>query len=284
MALAAAHEERVDAAVAGHLDRRRKGQAHPVEDFLFTYYSWGPSRLRRWHPGVGTAVTGGLATARGDRRFYGEADGATTLDGVAFVEARGGTARFVHELLERTAGRPASLACFGLHEWAMVYRSEQNELRHGRWPLRLGAEGTDGVVESSRIACTHFDAYRFFTVAARPRNLLLPTRETQAGMEQPGCLHAGMDLYKWACKLSPAVPSELVMDCFELARDLRVLDMEASPYDLRELGYQPVRVETAEGRVAYAARQRDLAARGQALRSRLLAVLGQLLSATEAST
>jgi hypothetical protein len=49
-----------------------------------------------------------------------------------------------------------------------------------------------------------------------------------------------MDLYKWAYKLVPLVPAELVADCFALARDVRVLDMRASPYDLAALGYHPV--------------------------------------------
>lgn len=49
--------------------------------------------------------------------------------------------------------------------------------------------------------------------------------------------HAGnMDLYKWAYKLSPLVPSELVADCFALAREIRTLDMRASPYDLADPG------------------------------------------------
>jgi hypothetical protein len=30
-----AHEDRVDTMLAAHLDRHRRGQAHPVEDFLF---------------------------------------------------------------------------------------------------------------------------------------------------------------------------------------------------------------------------------------------------------
>ena len=47
-----------------------------------------------------------------------------------------------------------------------------------------------------------------------------------------------MDLYKWAYKLSPATPGELVADCFELAADIRELDMRASPYDLRDHGYE----------------------------------------------
>jgi hypothetical protein len=79
-----------------------------------------------------------------------------------------------------------------------------------------------------------------------------------------------MDLYKWAYKLSPWVPAELVVDCFELARRIRELDMRASPYDLRSLGYEPVPVETAEGRATYQALQRGFAAEAAALRGRLL--------------
>ena len=38
-----------------------------------------------------------------------------------------------------THARPAQLGCFGLHEWAMVYRQSPDEVRHAAWPLRLGA-------------------------------------------------------------------------------------------------------------------------------------------------
>lgn len=86
-----------------------------------------------------------------------------------------------------------------------------------------------------------------------------------------------MDLYKWAYKLSPLTPSTLVLQCFELARDIRVLDMQASPYDLSALGYEPVRVETPEGRVEYAARQRVFAERARPLRSSLLDVCERAL-------
>ena len=44
----AAHESRVDAWIEPHLERRREGVAHPVHDFLFTYYSQRPAALRRW--------------------------------------------------------------------------------------------------------------------------------------------------------------------------------------------------------------------------------------------
>ncbi len=177
----------------------------------------------------------------------------------------------------RTAARPGRFSCFGLHEWAMVYRLDASDVRHSGWPLRLGTAGTDAVVEGHQIACSHFDAYRFFTPEALPRNALRPTRAEQPAMEQPGCLHAGMDLYKWAHKLVPVVPSELVMDCFELARDIRTLDMRAAPYDLRELGYEPVRIESPEGKAQYAAEQRAFSIRGQTLRYRLVHALDEVL-------
>ena len=88
-----------------------------------------------------------------------------------------------------------------------------------------------------------------------------------------------MDLYKHAYRLSPMVPSELVADCFALARDIRVLDMRASPYDLSALGYSPVRVETAEGKQEYVAAQREFAERGTPLRERLVGECERLLAA-----
>ncbi|RNI21298.1 3-methyladenine DNA glycosylase [Flexivirga caeni] len=275
--LAAAHAERVDALTQGHRERRASGRPHPVEDFLFTYYSFRPAQLRRWHPGVGIRLTD--AEDHGTWRFYRWYDAAAGLDTDAFVESRGATVNFVRSLLTATAGRAPALGCFGLHEWAMVYRS--GEVRHETWPLRLGRSGTDEVVERHTVRCSHYDAFRFFTDEARPRNMLQPTREQQVSLEQPGCLHVGMDLYKWAYKLTPAVPSSLLLDCFELARDIRALDMAASPYDLRKLGYTPVPIETPAGKAEYVRRQREFADRGQVLRQRLIAVCDHLATAVD---
>jgi hypothetical protein len=292
----AAHEARVDSATAAHLARRREHRSHPVEDFLFTYYAFKPAQLRRWHPGAGTELAGAARAPQRDWRFYAvvrnrdegnDVEGGLDVVGVdvdAFTAARADTLRFVRELLERTAARPARFGCFGLHEWAMVYRLDPSDVRHSGWPLRLGASGTDAVVESHQVACSHFDAYRFFTPEAAPLNALTPTRESQPALEQPGCLHAGMDLYKWAHKLVPVVSSDLVMDCFELARDIRALDMRAAPYDLRELGYEPVRIESPEGKAQYAAEQRAFAERGQVLRERLITACDFILQSARAST
>jgi hypothetical protein len=272
----AAHEARVDTWVRPHLRRRRLGVAHPVEDFLFTYYAQRPSALRRWHPGFGTALEG--AGEHLALKGYVEAGGAVTVS-TEHVRSQRRLFEGVHALLTATAARPPRLGCLGLHEWAMVYRLPQAEVRHRAWPLRLGPEGTDMVVESHRIACSHFDAFRFFTPEARPRNTLQPEREDRAALEQPGCLHAGMDLYKHAFRLTPMVASELVADCFALAGDVRVLDMRASPYDLTGLGYPPVRIETSAGKQEYVEAQQRFAERGAPLRQRLVEECERLLEA-----
>jgi hypothetical protein len=277
--LARAHEERADALTAGHRARKARGERHAVEDFLFEYYSTRPSLLRRWHPGadvvLGPGDDGPAPHARW-RWYVTDADGGARLDADAFLAERGDTVAFVHRLLSATASRPAFTGCFGLHEWAMVYRDD--DARRHPLPLRLGQAGTDAVVESHPVRCTHFDAFRFFTPDAAPLNRLQPTRATQVQLEQPGCLHAAMDCHKWAGKLGPAVPGELALDCFTLAADVRLLDMQASPYDLSSYGHPPVTIETPEGRAEYVHRQRELAVRAAALRDRLIDVCERLLA------
>ncbi len=265
---AAAHEARLAPYVEPHLARRRAGEQHPVHDFLFSYYSQRPAQLLRWHPGYGVA----LEDAREYDGLKGYRDGSVSA---AYVAAQRPLVESIHRLLVATASRPAHTGCFGLHEWAMVYRTDQT--RHAR-PLRLGPAGTDTVVEQHRVTCSHFDAFRFFTAEARPRNALSPGPDDRPAFEQPGCLHAGMDLYKHAFRLTPLVCSDLVAACFELAWDLRILDMRAAPYDLTGLildptgePWTPIEIETPTGKQEYVERQRALAERGQLLRAELIA-------------
>jgi len=280
-ACAAAHASRVDAFVEPHLARREAGAKHPVHDFLFTYYAQRPAQLRRWHPGYGVALAGD-ASEYERLKGYRPTPGAVAVSREHVVAQRP-LVESLHRLLTATAGRAPNFGCFGMHEWAMVYRLAEDETRHADWPLRLGPEDTDRVVESHRIACSHFDAYRFFTGPARPLNTLRPGSADRPDFEQPACLHAGMDLYKHAFRLTPMVSSDLVADCFELARDIRVLDMRAAPYDLADLGFEPVRVETAEGKQEYAAAQRSFAERGGPLRQRLVEECERLLGVEHTS-
>ncbi|MCF6390040.1 3-methyladenine DNA glycosylase [Mycobacterium sp. MBM] len=266
LARESAHRQRVQRFIGPHLQRAQRGEPHPVWDFLFTYYSLRPRQLRRWHPGFGVALQGPGADRFAARTGYRRSGDTVAVTDDTLARRRG-TVAFVADLLSRTAQRPARFNCFGLHEWAMVYRSPQ--VRHAQLPLRLGASGTDAVVDSMPLRCSHFDAFRFFTPAAVALNGEQLRRDTQPLNEQPGCIHAAMDCYKWAYKLGPLVPSELVMDCLELAADARVVDMCASPYDLTGYGFEPITIETAAGRAEYVKAQQDIAERAAPLRAEL---------------
>jgi hypothetical protein len=280
---AAAHAQRVDAWTAGRLRRAPRQQRHPVEDFLFEYYPTRPGQLRRWHPGLGAGLVGATGLAEDPAYRVVEVDGrdVVTVDPARFARRRDGLA-WVEGLVRRTAERPGRWGCFGLHEWAMVYGLEQRDVRHEQVPLRLTPQEVRAVVDEQGLHCTHYDAFRFFTPDAVPLNEIEPTRATQPDLDQPGCLHATMDLYKWSSKYAALVGSDLVADCFALALDARVLDMDAAPYDLSSLGREPVRVETPEGRAEYVRRQRGIADAGGLLRARLAEALRAALDAVDA--
>ena len=271
----ATHQALVDDLLADHLHRRERGIVHPVDDFLWQYYTYRPADLRRWHPGHGVVLSG-PADELVARRDYRAVPEGVTVDTASVLARRLTVVQRSHDLLAATADRPAQFGCFGMHEWAMVHGSA--ERRHPL-PLRLGQQATDRVVEQVGSHCTHYDAFRFFTASGRPLNDRQLTRANQLDLEQPGCLHANMDLYRFAYKLSPLVSSELVLDCFRLARDIRDLDMAASPYDVRQYGLAPVPVETPAGRAAYVAAQRAFRSRAEPLRLRLLRITREVLSA-----
>ena len=278
-ARAEAHRSRVEQFIEPHLRRARAGIPHPVWDFLFRYYSLRPRQLRVWHPGYGF-VLGGSSRSYLNRAGYGRHPAGVTVT-AEYLRSRVDTVEFIATLLRATADRSPRLNCFGMHEWAMVYRAPT--VRHGKVPLRLGAAGTDAVVESMPLRCTHFDAFRFFTEPAAAMNEGPLSRRDQPEWEQPGCVHANMDLYKWCYKLGPLIASELMFECLELAADARALDMRASPYDLRDHGFEPIAIETPAGRAAYIRAQQDIAARATPLRAAIGDHCDELLVAAMAA-
>lgn len=274
--LEAAHRVRVAPWVEPRLERRSSGIKHPVDDFLFDYYPFSPSKLMSWHPGHGVILQGNVKQFLASPAYVSTPEGGATTSLEWLHPSRQTQLMSALRILEGTASRAPNTGCFGLHEWAMVYGVEQSDIRHEQIPLRLSPTEIKGVVDSVGLRCTHLDAYRFFTSEAEPLNSIRPTRDTQAENEQPGCLHASMDLYKYAFWFSPLVPSSLIADCFELARSARELDMRASPYDVSTFGLEPIRVETPEGRRGYANAQKELVMQSAPLRSKLTAVLTNL--------
>jgi hypothetical protein len=248
------------------VSRQRK---HPVYDFLFEYYAYRPSYLMRWSPGVGVRLEGASGDDLDWRPWFRPCNGGWVLPAAEFPRRRVPFLRWAIDYLETTGEREPSFGCFGLHEWAMVYREEQ--VRHDRVPLRLSRAETDAVVEAAPLRCTHYDAFRFFTPAAVPLNRVALRREVTAEHDQPGCLHVTMDLYKWAFVIAPYSAAEVVADAFELAVATRELDMRASPYDLKGFGFTPIPIETREGREEYVEGQRELHRRARPVREAVLA-------------
>ena len=278
-----AHEARARRWTDPHQTRAAKGEKHPVYDFLFQYYGFRAACLRRWHPGPDLALAGPAAREFLRWPEYRELplpDGTirVALDPATLPPSRREFVRWLLQLLTAVQQRPAFFGCFGLHEWAMVYRQTPDEVRHNAWPLRYPPAELARIVEDAPVTCSHFDAFRFFTAPARPLNRLQPARADALQLEQRGCLHANMDLYKWAFKLAPFTPAELTADCFELACDLREVDMRASPYDLRALGFEAIAIETPAGRAEYERQQRAFTARAEPLRARLIALCERLLA------
>jgi hypothetical protein len=79
-----------------------------------------------------------------------------------------------------------------------------------------------------------------------------------------------MDLYRFCYKIAPWIESEVLADAFALARAARELDMRASPYDLAEFGFEPIAIESADGRAQYVRLQREIARSAEPVRERVL--------------
>lgn len=278
---ARAHRERVARHTVPARERKDRGIPHPIADFLFQYYPFPLSLLENWQPGTGVVLEWPEERElREDVSFpgrcYTRAEGGLFADPARLSEKERQRMGWIRDLLAATASRPPMFSCHGLHEWAMVYGGRQ--VRHEKTTkLRLPQAEIDALVSSRPICCSHHDAFRFFAAEARPFNRLQPSLETRMELEQPGCVHANMDLYKWSAKLMPWTGSELLLDCFELAISLRDLDMRASPYDLSAWGCEPVRIETAEGRREYEAEQKRLAFAAMQLRARLIGKVDEVI-------
>ena len=267
--------------------------AHPVYNFLHTYYRYTKAHLRFYSPGLdvhlqlddGGDVDSGASRLNakflridddGKSCWYEVPVGATAApDGphgwVTLSRNR--------DVLVATASRPPFIGCFGWHEWAMLYSGRRDGASaplapHQKLPVRVPQAVIDDVVEGSgALRCTHYDAYRFFHPSAQPLNAVHPlTRATQGDHEQPGCVHAAMDLFKYAYQLYPFCAATLLRDCIGVALAAREIDVRASPYDVAGVAHcgPAICVETPEGRKEYIELQEGLAARAAPVRQRLI--------------
>jgi hypothetical protein len=271
------HENRVDELLDDYLEARSRQEKNPVMDFLFEYYAFRPSNLRKWSPGIGVNL---CFSEFNDLPEISEIS-ASEESQIAFVDLkhfpdkRISSVKWMLKMLRNTQQSRPSFGCFGMHEWAMVYKSDNP--RHNQLPMRMEPDELAEFVESRPLLCTHFDAYRFFTKPARPMNKFELSRETFHETEQPGCIHSNMDLYKWAFKMHPWIPSTLILRAFELAVEARHIDMQASPYDLREQGLEPIKIETESGRKIYKQKQEMIFEKGLPIREKIIDHMEKIL-------
>lgn len=271
-----AHEQRVDGLLNDYLEARSRQEKNPVVDFLFEYYAFRPANLRRWSPGIGVYLEFTHPDGLPEISELKMEGNHAWINPLLFPEKRIQSLRWTLEMLINTRSKRPSFGCFGMHEWAMVYKSKKP--RHNQIPLRMKPAELADFVESRPLLCTHFDAFRFFTEDAKPLNKFELSRAGFNQTEQPGCIHTNMDLYKWAFKIYPWISSDLILEAFEFALEARTIDMQASPYDLRGEGLEPIKIETEAGRVLYKQKQEAIFRRGAPLRERLIAEYQKLIS------
>jgi hypothetical protein len=268
------HRARVAPWTEDRVHRAGVAEKHPVFDFLFTYYPFRPAHLLRWTPGVNVLLVDAKRQELDWPEDFKVCDGGFYIPAGSFPNHRHDYLAWALRYLEATTTRPATFNCYGLHEWAMLYH--ESKPRHSQVPLRLSPQEIAQVIESLELRCSHYDAYRFFTPEAKPLNRLALSRHSTTENDQPGCIHVTMDLYKFAHKIAPWCPSDLMADTFILAADARLVDMRASPYDLRQYGLESIKIEEPNGRADYIAQQYALADRARPLRARLIGLYSYL--------
>ena len=270
------HQRVIAEIVDPYLSKKQQQESDPVLDFLFEYYAFRPSHLKRWTPGSGIFLEDATPQSAPNISELSITDKGVWLDPRGFPENRKRGARWMYSLLQNTRQNKPSFGCFGMHEWAMVYKADS--VRHNQYPLRMPMDELAEFVESRPLVCTHYDAFRFFTKPAKPMNKFELSQESFNKTEQAGCLHTNIDLYKWAFKLFPWIGSDIIRKAFLLAVETRRIDMKASPYDLRSRGLEPIKIETEAGRMEYIKHQKDIHKRSQPIREQLIRQYERLIS------
>lgn len=254
------------------------GGAELIDDFL---YSGKPGILYRPIRYYDPPVRNNEADATAAEEEMQPSDS----NDIKFLHKKASSFVWYKSILEMTLSNEPVLHCYGLHEWAMQYHPEgASPPPSGKYqshlPLRASREVINSTVERKGLRCTHVDALRFFAPAAGPLNSHGASleRKDQLELEQPGCVHAHMDLLKIALRVKPYCDPSLLVDILGVALEARSLDVGASPYDCSEYSGDNkgspipiIPVETPEGRAIYKALQSELMEKAEGIRLRLLA-------------
>lgn len=293
--------------------------SNPIFNFLHTYYRYPTNKVLNYSPGLGVQMEGvsvkdvhhskathpaqagppiTAMSTTGCLSPYGlsldESSGMAHYNGANVVKEKEvrKLKNFMNILTESSMRQPV-FNCYGLHEWAMLYSGRRDGVqspdlmnKHQKVPLRVSQEVIDELVEGQKngcsLKCTHYDAYRFFHPSSQGINSITNlSRKTQTQYEQGGCIHATMDLFKYAFTLYPFCNAELLRKTLHLALAARKIDMRSSPYEVSEYLSEeekaPLRVETVEGRRKFAVEQESLYHRSMPVRAALIIAYNEYL-------
>lgn len=268
---------------------------NPIYNFLHYYYRYSSLELKLYSPGMNFALeslpsSSSILLIHKHMREIPNSNFIYLRPTSKLLQSkRYGFAPIsrYHDIIQNTLNRNPHYGCFGLHEWAMLYSnrrlpsfSDNSERHQSQLKLRVDQHTIDATVEASQLTCTHFDAWRFFDPAAQPMNHIHPlTRSGQIDNEQPGCIHATMDIFRYAYELYPYVSSDLLRACLSIALEARKIDMCASPYDVSAIEGcgDAICIETLEGKMLYVQKQQELYEKSNPLRAELLQVYKQYL-------
>ena len=190
------HRQRISELIDDYLERRSHQRKDPVMDFLFEYYAFRPSYLKSWTPGLGTLLLEGSSA---DWRFeeMAHTQGNCYLDITYFDKDRISAAQWILDVLQKSADSKPSFGCFGMHEWAMVYKADR--VRHDYLSLRMEKDELAEFVESRPLVCTHFDDFRFLPM--RPSR---KTGITSAATTLPTWSSPAACIPTWICINGPS--------------------------------------------------------------------------------
>ncbi|MBA2729078.1 MAG: hypothetical protein H0U49_13020, partial [Parachlamydiaceae bacterium] len=126
------------------ISRRAIGLTHPVHDFLFTYYNCSPQKLKQWIPSLDERLETSQDIAEeypylSGYWFYSHAN-SLSVNKDRILEKTRQQATFVADLCSNILQRTPRYHCFGMHEWAMVYKLSPEDIRHKGHRLRLKPE------------------------------------------------------------------------------------------------------------------------------------------------
>src|SRR5690625_1756589 len=106
------HQQRLKSLIEPYLEKRSRRARDPVLDFLFEYYTFRPTHLYRWSPGIGVGLECNDSNQLPGIRELTLHEGVAWLDRDEFPVKRARSFRWILEVLHNSTKRRPLFGCF----------------------------------------------------------------------------------------------------------------------------------------------------------------------------